>query len=81
MAVREFDPQIDRVLGEQEMLDALVMAVILHYAKLPQLKGAGALRDQDKRMSGLKFFARALKDQLLLSDTRLIIGPGSGGHS
>jgi len=68
-------------MSHGEMLDAVHMAIILHYTTLPQLKGKGALKDQEQRTRALHIFAGRLTDQLRLSKVLFVKGPPVGGHS
>jgi hypothetical protein len=68
-----------RVLTNAEMLAQVHMALLLNARVMPQLKGAGAIKDQPRRDAAIRMFAAEVTAQLLVSTTRLILGPPAGG--
>jgi len=65
----------------REMQDAVYMALILQARHMPQLKGVGAIKTIEGRESGLRIFAKAITDQLILSNSALMKGPPLTPHS
>jgi hypothetical protein len=51
------------------------MTIILLARHMPQLKGAGAIKTVEGRESGLRIFAKAVTEQLILSNSVLMKGP------
>lgn len=56
------------------MQDAVYLAIILQ-ARLPHLKGVGAIKNAERRRSAIQTFASAVTDQLILSNSVLMKGP------
>jgi hypothetical protein len=70
-----------RPMTAQEMHDAIFMAIILQARHMPHLKGVGAIKDAERRQSAIHIFARAVTDQLILSNSVLMKGPPLEPHS
>jgi hypothetical protein len=64
-----------------EMHDAMYLAIILQARLMPHLKGVGAIKDAERRQSAIQIFARAVTDQLILSNSILMKGPPLAPHS
>ena len=64
-----------------EMQDAVYLAIILQARLMPHLKGVGAIKDAERRQSAIQIFARAVTDQLILSNSVLVKGPPLAPHS
>jgi hypothetical protein len=65
----------------REMEDEVYLAIILHARLMPHLKGVGAIKDAERRQSAIQIFARAVTDQLILSNSVLMKGPPLAQHS
>jgi hypothetical protein len=64
-----------------EMQNAVYLAIILHARLMPHLKGVDAIKDAERRQSTIQIFARAVTDQLILSNSVLMKGPPLAPHS
>ena len=67
-------------MDDAEIRAALWMAIHLNLHRLPQLKGKGKLIDPNARSDAAHAFARAVADQLALSNVILLKGPPAGSH-
>ena len=70
-----------RIMTLEELRMDIYFAVKLGYGRLPQLKGKGALRDNDARDAALKLFAHAIAEGLLKANAVVLKGPPAGNHS
>jgi hypothetical protein len=64
-----------------EMQDAVYLAIILQARLMPHLKGVGAIKGAERRQSAIQIFAKAITDQLILSNSVLMKGPPLEPHS
>jgi hypothetical protein len=58
-----------------------ILAIVLEARLMPHLKGVGAIKDAERRQSAIQIFARAVTDQLILSNSVLMKGPPLEPHS
>jgi hypothetical protein len=64
-----------------EMHDAVYLAILLQARHMPQLKGVGAIKTIEGREASLRTFAKAVTEQLILSNSVLMKGPPLAPHS